>query len=91
MYSEDIFRSSSYVCSDKFTNVVSTQVINWLLLQTQLYEKKIILIISQLNTWGSIYSITYWYFNYIKWCLAILAVLPNKLFPNPVRPIMYDR
>ena len=47
-YSEDIFRSS-YVRSDKFTNVVSTQVITWLLPQTPLYEKKIILIISHVN------------------------------------------
>ena len=43
-YSEDIFRSSSYVCSDKFTNIVSTQVIIWFLPQTPLYEKKIILV-----------------------------------------------
>ena len=48
-YSEDIFRSSSYVRSDKFTNVVSTQVITWFLPQTPLYEKKIILIISHVN------------------------------------------
>ena len=48
-YSEDIFRSSSYVRGDKFTNVVSTQVITQLLPQTPLYEKKIILIISHVN------------------------------------------
>jgi len=52
-YSEDIFRSSSYVRSDKFTNVVSTQVITWFLPQTPLYEKKIILIISHVN-WSTI-------------------------------------
>ena len=54
-YSEDIFRSSSYVCSDKFTNVVSTQVITWFLPQIPLYEKKIILIISHVN-WSTIYN-----------------------------------
>ena len=35
--------------SEKFTNVVSTQVITWFLPQTPLYEKKIILIISHVN------------------------------------------